>query len=689
VVEEKDGLRVYKSPTTPDDPAAGVLDVLEVAAADLGRSLGGLLGEAEALLHATTYAINAIVTARTGRCAFLTTEGHPDILLFREGGRDVAFDFSRSYPEPYVPRALTFEVPERIGPGGEIVEPLDRTATEAIVEQLAAAAVEAVSVCLLWSISNPKHELEVARLLDARLPGVPYTLSHQLNPIIREYRRASATAIDASLKPIMTRYLAGLAERLRSAGFAGRLLVVTSAGGVLDASTVAQAPIHAVRSGPAMAPIAGRHFARRDAGAETAIVTDAGGTTFDVSLVRRGEIPFTQEAWIGPRYTGHMTGFPSVDVKSIGAGGGSIAWVDDEGLLHVGPMSAGAVPGPACYLRGGGDATLTDAAVALGLIDPERFLGGTMRLDRAAATAALERNVGRLLGLEIDTAAAAVMELTSEQMVKAILGITLEQGIDPSDAVLIAGGGAAGLNAARVARRLGGPLVVVPEVTAVLSAAGALLADLRAAFAITVRATDTERFDFDSINRALATLENRCAEFIAGPGAGAVSTSVSFSAYCRYPEQVWDLELPLRVSRFDGDAEVETLAGDFHRLHAEVFGISDDAARVEIMGLRASASCQINRVAEHRLLETSDSSREVRTRSAFFPRVGRVEAPVHALDSLGSGTRITGPAIVESPVTTVVIDVEDEAERSDGGSLLIRGASGIRDAARERKELAP
>ena len=214
------------------------------------------------------------------------------------------------------------------------------------------------------------------------------------------------------------------------------------------------------------------------------------------------------------------------------------------------------------------------------------------------------------------------------------------------------------------------------------------IANLRAAFAITVQATDTERFDFASVNRALATLQDRCAEFIAGPGAGAVSTSVGLSAYCRYPDQVWDLELPLRVSRFDGSADVEALAGDFHRLHAEVFGISDDAAQVEIMGLRASASCQIHRVAEHRLPETGGSNQEVRTRSAFFAGMGRIEAPVHALDSLGPATRITGPAIVESPITTVVVDVEDEAERSDRGSLLIRPASGIRDVAREGQELA-
>ena len=242
-----------------------------------------------------------------------------------------------------------------------------------------------MAVCLLWSIVNPVHELRVGELLEQHLPGVPYTLSHALNPSLREYRRASSAAIDASLKPLMTRYLAALEERLRDAGLEGRLLVVTASGGVLDADTMAAAPIHSINSGPAMAPVAGRYYAEREAGATTAVIADTGGTSYDVSLVRRGRIPWTRETWLGRQYESDITGFPSVDVKSIGAGGGSIAWVDDGGLLHVGPESAGADPGPACYARGGVHPTVTDAALVLGYIDPGYFLGGAIALDVQAA----------------------------------------------------------------------------------------------------------------------------------------------------------------------------------------------------------------------------------------------------------------------------------------------------------------
>ena len=299
----------------------------------------------KSLFTRPTRAINAVLTRSTARTAFLTTEGHRDILLFREGGRIEIFNFSVEYPDPYVPRALTFEVPERIAYDGTIVTPLDETSLTPIFSELRDQAVEAVGICLLWSTVNPVHEQRIGELLERHLPGIEYTLSHAVNPTLREYRRASSACIDASLKPIMSDYLNDLRRRLVDSGFEGRFLMVTSQGGVKDSAFVADAPIHAINSGPAMAPVGGRHFARMDSGADTAIVADAGGTSFDVSLVRDGRIPWTRETWLGEPFRGHMTGFPSIDVKSIGAGGGSIAWVDSGGMLHVGPDSAGADPG--------------------------------------------------------------------------------------------------------------------------------------------------------------------------------------------------------------------------------------------------------------------------------------------------------------------------------------------------------
>lgn len=682
VIEDGGGqLHSYKSPTTPDDPVRGLLDVLSIAARDMGMSCEELLGQGELFIHGTTRAINAILTNTTARTAFLTTKGHPDILLFREGGRVEPFNFTRPYPEPYVPRALTFEVPERVGANGEVVLPLDEGAVIEIARQLAERQVEAVGVCLLWSMMNPAHEIRVGELLEKHLPGVPFTLSHQLNPAIREYRRASSTCIDASLKPVMSDYLRGLEHRLREAGFRERVLMVTSSGGVLDAAAVAEAPIHSLNSGPSMAPVAGRHYAWVDAGTDAAVVADTGGTSYDVSLVRNGRIPRTRETWLGPRIFGHMTGFPSVDVKSIGAGGGSIAWVDEGGLLHVGPQSAGSVPGPVCYGRGGARPTVTDACLVLGYIDPNYFLGGAMALDLEASSRALEEQVASKLGLDVHEAAGAVLKLATEHMVGAIEEITINQGIDPRSAVLVGGGGAAGLNVVAIARRLGCPRVVIPEVGAVLSAAGALMSDLTADYAATCVTTST-RFDFDAVNAALADLEAQCRQFIEGPGANSSESSIEFLAEARYPHQVWELEVPLRVARFASAEDVEQLRQDFHTTHEEVFAIRDPESPIEIVTWRARVRCRLRHAATGRVATVATSA-PAESRRVYFPAVGIVEAKVCHLEALEPrrpadaasakhrGDRLEGPAIVESPFTTVVIDPGAAVERTSTGSLLI------------------
>ena len=464
IVEDDQGaLSMYKSATTPADPVEGVLNALQLAADDRGADLKGLLGAGEMLIHGTTHAINAIITGNTARTAFLTTKGHPDILVLREGGRTEPFNFLVPYPEPYIPRALTFEIPERIDSEGNVNSPLDEEAVLATIEKLREKRIEAVAVCLLWSIANPAHELRLGELLDKNMPGLPYTLSHVLNPALREYRRASAAAIDASLKPLMAEYLGSLTDRLYQEGFVGRTLVLTSQGGMIDAKELAVQPIHAINSGPSMAPIAGRHYSEIECEEANAIIADTGGTTYDVSLVRRGRIPKTRETWIGQPFRGHMTGFPSIDIKSVGAGGGSIARVDDGGILHVGPRSAGAVPGPVCYDAGGTEPTLTDACLVLGYLDPEFFLGGNMKLNVAAAREALLTHVAKPLELDVKAAAAAIVSVATENMVQAISEITVNQGIDPADSVLIGGGGAAGLNSTFIARRLGCPKLLIPE----------------------------------------------------------------------------------------------------------------------------------------------------------------------------------------------------------------------------------
>ncbi|MCZ7665188.1 MAG: hydantoinase/oxoprolinase family protein [Thermoleophilia bacterium] len=676
-IEDDSGrLHQFKASTTPDDPVVGLLDVLEVGADALGLTRRDLLQRGDMLLHGTTRAINAVVTETTARTAFLTTAGHPDILLFREGGRTRPFDRRREFPDPYVPRSLTFEVPERIGSQGEIVLPLDEGAVRLIADRLIAVGVEAVGVCLLWSIMNPAHELRVGRILAESLPGVPYTLSHRLNPILREYRRASSTVIDASLKPVMTEYLRGLERRLREAGFAGRVLVSTSTGGVMDAIEVADAPIHALNSGPAMAPIAGRRYADADASMSTAIVADTGGTTYDLSLVQRGRIPSSAETWIGEPYLGHMTGFPSVAVRSIGAGGGSIAWVDEYGLLHVGPQSAGALPGPACYGRGGDRPTVTDACLVLGYLDAEYFLGGSMKLDTGAAQCVLGA-LALTLDLGVEEAAQAVLDLATENMVQAIEAITIDQGIDPTQAVLIGGGGAAGLNASAIASRLGCPRVVIPQTASVMSAVGMLLSNLVGEFRATFVVSSRE-FDFVGVNRVLSDLESRAAAFIRSAGAADADSSTTFVAEARYPNQIWELPVELRSVRLISAEDVDTLSTDFHRIHEEVFAISDPESPIEVVSWRVRVDC---RLSEMDLARVADPNHEKgsRSRPVWFPPVGPRNAGVFEVSEMTPGRAVDGPAIIESPLMTVVVGPGDVVFLSEWGSLVLTPAAGCEE----------
>jgi N-methylhydantoinase A len=538
-----------------------------------------------------------------------------------------------------------------------------------VIRAMAAADVEAVAVCLLWSIVNAMHERRVGELLRIHLPHVATSLSHELNPSIREFRRASSACIDASLKPMMKDYFAGLEKSLAGSGFKGRVLVVTSQGGVMDAADVSRAPIHLINSGPSMAPVSGGFFARADEGAETAIIADTGGTTYDVSLVRRGEARTTKETWIGKPFRGHMTGFPSVDVKSIGAGGGSIAWIDEGGMMHVGPESAGSEPGPVCYGRGGAKPTVTDAAVALGYIDPNFFLGGSIRLDSAASRRVIDEHIARPLRVSVEEAANAIIAIATEDMVQAIIDITINQGIDPRHAVLIGGGGAAGLNSVRIARRLQSPRLVIPEVGPALSAAGALMSDLRAHFQAHCFTT-SRAFNYEAVNSVLAKLAARARSFLHTTGQNVRHNALQFKAEARYSEQVWDIEVPMAGERILSGADLADLIEAFHRSHEEVFAVSDPSSAIEFVGWTVAASACIRPERAPRIHEEL-TGRSDGVRVAYFPGHGSIETSVRRFEWLAVGETVVGPAIVESSFTTVVVDPGASAVRRPSGSLSV------------------
>jgi N-methylhydantoinase A len=672
VIEDSKGkLYIFKSPTTPENPVEGILSAFDKASENFSISTFDLLSKGEFLLHGTTRATNAIVTSGTAKTAFLTTLGHPDILVLREGGRTDPFNFSVPFPQPYIPRSLTFEVKERISAQGKIITPLDKNSLIKIINHMKKKEIESIAVCLLWSTVNPIHEKKIGNLLDTQLPKIPFTLSHELNPVLREYRRASSACIDASLKPLMTEYILNLQDNLKERGFQGRLLMLTSKGGVMDYKEIAEAPIHTVGSGPAMAPIAGRYFAKIDSKSSTAIIADTGGTTYDVSLVRNGEIPMTPETWLGDKYQGNILGFSSVDVKSIGAGGGSIAWVDEGGLLHVGPKSAGANPGPACYGKGGVFPTVTDACLILGYIDADYFLGGKMKLDLIKARKSINKYICKPLNLKLNEGAQAILHLATENMVSAIEEITIHQGIDPRNSVLIGGGGAAGLNSVAIARRLNCKELIIPETGSVLSATGAIMSELHADFRA-LFFTSSNNFNFKGVEQTLKKLKMKAEKFIKGTRENHLDYKIEFWVEARYKSQVWEIDLPITKNLLKTKQSVEKFRKDFDKSHENIFAFSDPDSPIEFIGWRSTVNCKIRSKPIGKIKKNKFYKHHIsKKRKAFFDKKGLLNVPVIILENIKKNHTVKGPAIIESPFTTIVLDIGSKATRTKRGSLKI------------------
>src|SRR6266540_4744780 len=466
-----------KALTTPHDRAVGVENgvALGLEAAEVKPE------EVLEVVHGSTTGTNALIERTGATVGLLTTSGFRDVLEIGRIMRPDAglYDFSVDSPLPLVPRYLRLEARERLDAQGHVLVPLDEHSVVAAAQRFARERVEALAVCFLFSFLNPEHEERAAAILARHLPGIPISLSSRVCPEVREYERSSTTVINAYLAPVMSTYLDSLRRRIEHALGPVRLSVIQANGGSTSVAAALRTPVTTVNSGPAGGVVAAAYYGRLHE-RNRLVSVDMGGTSFDIGLVEDGASKVTTDG----SFQDLPVRIPIIDLHIIGAGGGSIAWIDAGGALNVGPRSAGAEPGPACYGRGGDRPTVTDANLILGYLDPSSFLGGTMAIDVAAARAALESDVAQPLGLDVDAAAGAVLEVATEQMVHAIEEITVNQGIDPREAVLVGGGGAAGLNAVAVARRLGCAGVLFPPVGAALSAAGALLSDLVAEFAL-------------------------------------------------------------------------------------------------------------------------------------------------------------------------------------------------------------
>jgi N-methylhydantoinase A len=638
-----------KALSTPLDQSIGVMAGLDELARRLGLSPADMLAQTQRLVHGTTVATNALLERKGAKVALLTTAGHRDVLEMREGLKDNRYDLRTPPPEPLVPRELRFGVRERLRPNGEVLTPLDQESLGEAIAAIKQSGASSVAICFLHSYRNAAHEIAASERLVRELPDVNISRSVDVLPQIKEYERVSTTVVNAYVEPVVRRYLTRLEQRLGEAGFKGSLFIILSHGGMAPVEEAARLAAATVLSGPA----GGMSGCRRCAdmlGIPDLVAFDMGGTSTDISLIADGGVTLSADGGLA----GQRIALRSLDIASLAAGGGSIASVDSGGIFHVGPQSAGAMPGPACYGQGGAEATVTDANVVLGYLDAGAFMGGKRPLDTKAAEATIDRLAAELDITRIE-AAAGVFRLVNLKMADGIRLMTVRRGVDPRRFALLSFGGAAGLHATELARELELERIIVPTTASVLSAWGMLTSDLRYEVSRTHFETGA-RSTASEIRGIFAGLERQAVErmkvWFDGP------VKVERSAEMRYGEQIFEIDVPLDGVDLDSTSLISEIEDRFHRRHEALYTYASRDQEVVFVNARVAA---IGAVAAPASISTASSSSAPCTprshRKAFFGEWRDV--PVYALDDLKPGQGLEGPAIVEAETTTVVINTGD------------------------------
>jgi len=646
-----ESLKTSSIPRTPGQAIVNALDEGGIAASEI-----------ETFTHGTTVGTNALIERTGCKVALVTTKGFEDMPYIQRINRKVLYDLRWRKTEPLVAsRRLCLGVDARLDSDGSVVKPVDEDEVRALCRTIRDSGAEAVAICLLFSYVSTEHEEQVKRIFEEELGDLPVSVSHEVAPIWREYERSSTTIADAYLRPLLGRYVQSLDSSLRSAGMTREWTLMKSNGGAMLSGAAADAPIQTVMSGPAGGMTATEHVARA-LGEPNVLTLDMGGTSADVGILVNGKQRHTTEYEIE---WGLPAAVPLIDIKSIGAGGGSIAWVDAGGFLRVGPRSAGAEPGPICYGRGGTEPTVTDANLLLGRLDPEYFLNGRMRLDASSVTEAMEA-LGEPLGLGALELAASIVEIANENMASAIKMVSLERGHDPRRFALLAFGGAGPLHAASVARVLGIPRVIVPQHPGVFSALGLLLADIRVD-KVWTQAFRSNDVDAELVNRQFGRITERAVAELRQEGY-AGEPEIRRAINMRYFGQNYEHEVEIEGGELD-EAALERAFRGFDRLHAERYGYRIEGEVIELVSFKVTV---IGRRPHLDLARARASTRRERsTRDVYVRGQGFVEAAVVHRSALEPGEHVEGPAVIEEEGSTSFLEPGMTVRRTAEGPLVI------------------
>ncbi len=655
------GIVTSKCSTVPADPTEGAAEALRIAGCDLAAM-------AE-LLHGSTIAINTVLEKSGAKTALVTTAGFRDVYAIGRGNRPDAFNLFFHRPRPLVPRELTFEVAERMNAAGEVLVPIDAAAVEALGRQLVALGVEAVAVCFLHSYANTAHEIAAGEALRRHAPDLFVTLSHEILREFREYERTSTTVLNAFVGPRVSRYLGRIEAFAERARFVGKIAIMRSNGGTMSISQARQEPVAMMESGPVAGMIGAGRLASL-LGIERAMGFDMGGTTAKTTLITGGIAPIEEGYVIGDEFSGQPMQLPVVDIVEVGAGGGSLAWCDDGGALHVGPVSAGADPGPACYGRGGAQPSVTDADLVLGRLNGARFLGGSMTLDRSLAETAVG-TIGDRLKLGTVEAALGITTIADGAMSLAVRAVSVNRGIDPRDTTLIAFGGAGPLHAVAIAREISIPRVVIPKLPGNFSALGMLMAEWRQDF---VRTLIGQLGEIKPADAARAFAELRAAGEAPLARDDLAGGRFDFAADLRYRGQEHTIAIAVeRPEELASDTEATRVR--FNEQHDRRYGHAAPDQSIEVVNLRLVVTVPRMQDVISRWLSApwtpDDAAAEQRRPVVFDDPERPLEARILWRPALAAGTAIVGPAVIEEPNSTTLIGVGDHAVINESGHIII------------------
>ncbi len=668
IIDQQDEVGMLKIPSTPENPLEGIKNGLKELAALMDCSQEDLVKATERFVHGTTVATNSMLQYSGAKTALLTTEGFRDALEMRRCHRKGQWDFFTPQPPLIVPRSLRRGIKERTLWDGTIDQPLDEgQLKKELVELIEKQQVDAIAICFLFSFKNPENERRAAEIIRQTYPQVFVSASSEVAPQIREYERTCTTVVNAFVGPGLATYLSELGSYLETRGMSREFQVIQSNGGVTTASAAGQHGVRALLSGPAGGAIGGASLAQAIE-EPNLIIADMGGTSFDLTLVQNKQITLVTEEEIA----GYKISLPMIGIYTVGAGGGSIGHLDAGGILKVGPKSAGANPGPACYGRGGTEATVTDANLVLGFINPDYFLGGSMSLNPELAEKAIETNVARPLGVSTTEGAQAIYEIVNSNMVDAIHVVTVEQGYDPREFALVAAGGAAPIHTGVLAKALGIPRVIIPHASSVFCALGGLEADMKYDYVRTYL-VKLATLTADQLFDAFAELRQ---EGIARLERDGIAENKRFFEYwleMRYVGQHWDIPVPVNIDH-KTQPDLKQIAAEFHKRHEMVHGYKLEEREIEIANVRVMAigkSPKLKLKTARTGSKDASAAKKGRRRAYFGAETGFVEAAVYDGTKIRPANEFSGPAIIEKPSTTIVIYPEQHARIDERENMIV------------------